>query len=142
MPVGTYCKRPAVTVGPDETARAAAELLDRENLGCLIVAEKNRPVGIVTDRDLALELLTKRLDPGAVRVKEIAVPRPITVEEDAPVAEAAQIIRRHGLRRLPVVDKKGELVGVIAADDLMQLVVGELVGLANAVYQQCGGGEA
>ena len=136
MPVGDYCRRPAATIAPDDSVRAAAERMEKGGLGCLIVAENGKPVGILTDRDVALGILCKRLDAGAVSVSELAARSPLVIEQDAPLAEAARMIRRHGIRRLPVVDKKGELVGVIAADDLMQLVVSELESLAPAVRKQ------
>ena len=136
MPVANYCQSPALTAGREETARAAAERMDKEGVGCLVVVDGARPVGILTDRDLALGILCNRLDAGAVRVGEIASRSPVTIAQDAPLAEAACLIRRHGVRRLPVVNDAGELVGLIAADDLMQLAIGELSGLAVAVRAQ------
>jgi len=136
MPVGDYCERPARTIGSEESVRAAAQRMEKEGVGCLVVVEDNRPTAVVTDRDLALETLCNRLDAALVRVGEVAGPSVVTVPADAPLAEAARVIRRHGLRRLPVVDDKGDLVGVIAADDLMRVAVGELSGLAAAVAVQ------
>jgi CBS domain-containing protein len=136
MSVGRYCRRKVFTAQPDETVRATAERMDKEGVGCVVVVERGRPVGILTDRDLVLEILCNRLDAGAVRVREIATRSPVTIREDAPLGEAAKLIRRHGVRRLPVVDEKEKLTGVIAADDLMLLVAEELGRLALAVRVQ------
>jgi CBS domain-containing protein len=107
-----------------------------EGVGCLVVVADNQPTAIVTDRDLVLEVLCNNLDASAIRVGEIAAGRLVSVREDAPVAEAGHVMARHAVRRLPVVDEKGHLVGVVTADDLMRLVVGELAGLAAAVEVQ------
>jgi CBS domain-containing protein len=133
MPVDNYCQRGVVTAGPGDTARAAAERMDKEGVGCLVVVEGGRPVGMLTDRDLALHVLANKLDAGAVRVRELAKKPVVSVSRDASVAEATRLIRRHGVRRLPVVDEDGGLEGLLAADDLMGLVVGELNALAAAI---------
>ena len=141
MPIGDYCEKPAATVRGDETVRAAAQRMKQEGLGSLAVVTDSRPVGIVTDRDLVLETLCNRLDPGSVRIDEIASRPLVTVEQDAPVREAVRMIRRHAVRRLPVVDDKGQLVGIVAADDLLSLAAAELSGLAVAVRTQSPSGD-
>lgn len=142
MPIGDYCQKPAATVSADETVRAAAQRMQREGLGSLAVVEGGRPVGIVTDRDLVVETLCNRLDPGAVKVRELASQPLVTVEQDAPVREAVRRIRQAGVRRLPVVDEKGALVGVVAADDLVMLAAAELTALAVAIRAQSASPEA
>jgi CBS domain-containing protein len=137
MPIGDYCEKPAATVRGDETVRAAAQRMRDEGLGSLAVVVDGCPTGIVTDRDLVLETLGKRLDPGAVTVAEIASGPLITIEQDSPVGEAVRMIRRHAVRRLPVVDDKEQLVGIVTADDLFSLAAAELSGLAVAVRAQC-----
>lgn len=136
MSIGNYCERPARTIGPEETVRAAAQRMAREGVGCLVVVADNEPKAIVTDRDLVLEVFCNNLDASVVPVGEIAAGRLVSVREDASVAEAGRIMARHAVRRLPVVDEKGHLVGVVTADDMMRLVVGELAGLAAAVEVQ------
>lgn len=140
MPIGDYSEKPAVTVRGDETVRAASQRMKQEGLGSLVVVKDGGLVGIVTDRDLAIGTLCGRLDPGSVRVAEVASRPLVTIDQQAPVREAVQTIRRHGVRRLPVVDEKGQLVGIVAADDLLSLVAGELSGLAVAVRTQSPGG--
>lgn len=136
MPIGDYCQKPAATVRGDETIHAAATRMKQERIGSLAVVEEGRPVGIVTDRDVVLETLCKPLDPGSVKVGEITSRPLVSIEQDAPVREAVRMIRRHGVRRLPVVDEKGQLVGIVTGDDLLSLVAGELNGLTVAVHTQ------
>lgn len=136
MPIDDYCEKPAATVGGQETVRAAAQRMKEQGLGCLAVVRDGRLVGIVTDRDLVLETLCQRLDPGSVTVEEIASGPVVTVGQNAPVREAVRKIRRHAIRRLPVVDDKGELVGIVTADDLLSLAAAELDGLVVAARAQ------
>jgi CBS domain-containing protein len=136
MPIGDYCQEPAATICGAETVRTAAQRMRDEGLGSLAVVVEGRPVGIVTDRDLVLETLGHRLDPGCVKVEEIASKPLVSIDQNAPVREAVRIIRRHAIRRLPVVDDDGELVGIVAADDLFSLAAAELGGLATAVRSQ------
>mgnify|MGYP001821198438 CR=1 FL=1 len=142
MPIGDYCQSPVATIRSDETARAAARRMRDEGLGCLAVVTDGHLQGVITDRDVVLETLCHRLDPGAVRVGEIASREAVTIDQRSPVREAVRLIRRHTLRRLPVVDDKGQLVGIVASDDLFSLFAAELNGLAVAVRAQSTGAEA
>jgi CBS domain-containing protein len=136
MPVGDYCEQPARTIGPEDTVREAARRMDEENIGSLVLVIDNQPHGLITDRDLVLEVFCNNLDASSVKVGELRRGLVVTVREDAPLAEAAHLMAQHAVRRLPVVDDKGHVVGLIAADDIVRLVVGELSGLAAAVQVQ------
>ena len=136
MPVIDYCEGPPQTIGPTETVREAARRMDAENVGSLIVVENGEPRGVITDRDLVLQVFCNDLDPSAVAVGEVGSALLVSVRDDAPLADAAHLMALHAVRRLPVVDEKRRLVGVIAADDIVRVVVGELAGLAAAVEVQ------
>jgi CBS domain-containing protein len=105
-------------------------------VGSLVVMRDGRPVGLVTDRDLALGTICRRLDPGAVPVKDFASRSLVSIHQDAPVRDAVRLIARRGVRRLPVVDDKGGIVGIVTADDLATLAITELSGLAVALGAQ------
>jgi CBS domain-containing protein len=139
MSLGDYCEKAAATIRKDETVRAAARQMRDEGVGTLVVVEDGRPTGIVTDRDLVLDTLCSRSDPGALTVDEIASRPVVTIGEDESLREAARQIRRHGLRRLPVVDDEHRLVGIVAADDLFSLATAELNAAAGAIRTQCPG---
>jgi len=136
MPIGAYARRTAHTVSPEETARAAAQRMEKEGIGCLVVVADQRPVGILTDRDLALRLLREKLDSGAVRVRELMRAPVVTVCADAALEVALRTLRTAAVRRLPVVDAEGKLIGIVAADDLLRLVTTELGDLAEALRVQ------
>ena len=136
MSIERYCQRNVSTARPGDTARSAAERMEKDGVGCLVVVEAGRPVGILTDRELSLEILCRQLDPAAVRVKDLASPRVATISKDASFQDATWLIRRRGVRRLPVVDKRGKLFGIITSDDLMQVAVGEFAQLGKALQAQ------
>ena len=136
MPIGDYCRRDPVTARPTLTLREAAELMKRANTGSLLIVEQDRLVGILTDRDVALGVLAGRLDPEHVEVKEL-MSRPVaTLPERASVSRASRAMRRNALRRLPLLDEQGKLVGIVTSDDLLRLVTGELASLGRAVASQ------
>jgi CBS domain-containing protein len=90
-----------------------------------------RAVGVLTDRDIVVTVVARQIDPAAVRVGEIMTPDPVTIAENASVAQALQELRRIGVRRIPVVGLRGELVGVLSFDDLMQVIAGETQDMAS-----------
>lgn len=139
MPVGRYCHQRVRTASRDETARAAAQQMGHENVGCLVVTDNDRPVGMVTDRDIALHVLRGNLDAEKVRVAEVMEGPVVTVASDAPLAEALRRLRGARVRRLAVVDGEQKIVGLLAADDLLRLVATELGDLAEALRVQLSG---
>jgi CBS domain-containing protein len=84
------------------------------------------PISIVTDRDLVVEVLAAEVDPNTLNVGDIMPGELATVKEDTGIFEAIQHMRVRGVRRLPVVDDGGNLVGIVTFDDLLELLVEEL----------------
>jgi len=143
MAIADYCRKDVCTVAPAATLREAAERMAAAGTGCaVVVAADGQPLGVLTDRDLALRILCDHLDPGGVRVEELRLPEPVMLRLDQPLVEAARCLRRHRFRRLPVVTDTGALAGIVAADDLLQVVAAELAGLAAAVARQLGNARA
>ena len=91
---------------------------------------------MVTDRDLVLHVLVEKRDARLVQVGEIAKRSPVTVPATATLAEVTRVMRKHGVRRLPVVDEQGELVGLVALDDLLRRVATESGDLAETLRRQ------
>jgi CBS domain-containing protein len=110
--------------------------MQEEGMGCLVVTEQGRPVGVVTDRDLALGVLREDLDAGALPVRNVMQSPVVTIAADASVEEGVKKLRKSALRRLVVVDDKQAAIGVFAADDLLRLVATELGDLAEALRVQ------
>lgn len=101
-------------LAPDTPVSIAARKMRDFNIGSLPVCEGRRIVGILTDRDIVLRAVAEQLDPGTTPVNEIMTRDPFTVRESAYLGEAEWVMREKQLRRLPVVDDKGDLVGYLA----------------------------
>ena len=125
MSVGKICTREVYLAEAEESAVAAAKRMSRHNVGTLVVLnEISEPVGIITDRDLALGVVaTDR--PNSVAVREIMSRLPDTVTEDTAIETALSVMRTGQHRRLPVVDSIGKLVGIVSLDDILELLVEE-----------------
>jgi len=138
MAVGEVCNREVVVVETRESVLQAAQLMRRHHVGDLVVVERDaagaRPVGILTDRDIVVELVAAGVDLQAVTVGDAMSYRLVTVAEGAELDEAVRTMAGHGVRRAPVVDGAGRLVGLLALDDVLELLseqLGELVRLVG-----------
>jgi len=140
MPVSEICNREVVIAQRNSSALEAARLMRQYHVGDLVVIEDRGavrvPVGIVTDRDLVVEVIASELDPDAVSVGDVMVPEQAWVKEDTGVFEAIQYMRAKGIRRLPVVGDDGGLVGIVTLDDLLVLLAEELNALAKLVARE------
>lgn len=136
MAIGEICSRTVVFIARDESCLVAARLMRAHHVGSLVVvdgsegAARRVPVGMITDRDLVVGVMALGLDPDRVLVETVMRPELALAREDDGVGRAIALMRAHGVRRLPVVDATGALVGVLAADDLIELLGEELAGLA------------
>lgn len=130
MPIGEICNREVVIAGVDDTVLHAAKLMRQHHVGDVLVVKQsnggNIPIGIVTDRDMVVEVLAPEVDPKVLNLGDIMTSELATVKEDVGVFEAIRFMRIKGVRRLPVVDESGSLVGVVTLDDLLELLVEEL----------------
>jgi CBS domain-containing protein len=136
MPIRDYCRRDVAAVDASVSIRAAAARMDEESVGCLLVTENGRPEGIVTDRDLALRTIRDGLDPDATPVGALAERDLIVLGAHRPLRIAMSLMRRHGLRRLPVFDEQSQLVGIVTWDDLVGVVARELADVAGTIAVQ------
>jgi CBS domain-containing protein len=115
------------------TVEQAARVMRSKNVGALVVVNAGRPVGMLTDRDVAVEVVATGMDPDTARVGDVMHKRPITIREDLGIFDAARVFAKTGVRRLPVVTKSGVLVGIIAVDDLIMLLGNEMGHMAGAL---------
>jgi len=140
MPIGEVCNREVVIVQPGETVLEAAQLMRRHHVGDVVVVEERGgrrvPVGIVTDRDLVLEVMAPQIDPVTVTVRDILTTDLVTIKKDAGLFEAIEYMHAKGVRRLPVVDGNGGLVGILTLDDLIELLADEMTALARLVKHE------
>ncbi len=140
MPISEVCNREVVIVQPGETVLEAAQLMRRHHVGDVVVVEERGgrrvPVGIVTDRDLVLEVMAPQIDPAAITVKDILTTDLVTIKKDAGLFEAIEYMHAKGVRRLPVVDDNGGLIGILTLDDLIELLADEMTALARLVKHE------
>jgi CBS domain-containing protein len=136
MPIGDYCRRDLVTIDQNETIQSAAALMEARGVGCVLVTGGGRPWGVLTDRDLALRTIRGGLDASRDYVSRVTERDLITIREDRPVRIATGLMERFGIRRLPVVNRKHEVIGIVAWDDLLGLVAHELDEVAAAAAAQ------
>ena len=135
MPVGEICNREVVVAERTTTIVEAARLMRRYHVGDLVVVDEVQgrrvPVGMVTDRDMVVEVIAREQPFASCTVSAIMSATVVCVPETAGVIEAIQLMRSHGVRGVPVVDAGGALVGSLAADDLLDLLAEELSALAR-----------
>ena len=126
MSVGRLCIREVDLADPDEAVqRAARRMLDR-NVGCLVVlGSGGEPLGILTDRDVALRVVAEGRDGRATKVAEVMTRAPDAIHEDLPLEMALSHMRAGPFRRLPVVNNDGKLIGLISLDDILDLLAEE-----------------
>lgn len=133
-------ERGAVVAELTDTALDVARRMRDSRVGCVVVTRASRPIGIVTDRDLAIRVVAEGRDPAKTRVSEIVTYDATTVPRTAGIETAARMMRDRGIRRLPIVTEDGRVVGIVTADDLMILLAQELsdvgAGLSDSVDSQ------
>ena len=137
MSVARICMREVDLADAQESAQAAAKRMLKRNVGTLIIVdEDNKPVGIVTDRDLMARVVAKGKDPGKVKV-EAVMTHPLTVvDENTPIEDALALMSNKALRRLPIVDEQGKLAGVVSSDDFVGLLSEEISLIGHMMDKQ------
>jgi CBS domain-containing protein len=142
MRAGVLCNREVVIAHPEESIVAAAQTMRRHHVGDLVIVRGgpagNTPIAILTDRDLVVEVLAVAAD----RAQELTIADVITrerivrVSEDADVFEVLAHMRENGVRRIPVVSTAGDLVGILAFDDVVAFLAEQLVSLTGVAQRQ------
>jgi len=137
MSLGALLARKAITADPQESLAKAARLMEQENVGAVVIVERDRPVGILTDRDVALAICLHGAKPFDAIQTRMTCPVD-TIREDEGVYNATQKMMELAVRRLPVVDDDGRLVGIISLDDLLSLISRELRNVTEGVRAEAG----
>ena len=119
MLVKDIMSSPVVTLDENEASNKAAMVMDKNDLGCVVVTNSaGNSIGIITERDLVIRVLAKNLKPDTAKAKEIMTTPLVTIEPDATITEAARRMNRLDIRRLGVT-YKGNLVGIISSKDIL-----------------------
>ncbi|MGR8934690.1 MAG: CBS domain-containing protein [Gammaproteobacteria bacterium] len=140
MSIGTICNREVVIVGKNDTLLEAAQLMRDYHVGDVVVVEerdgRRYPLGVLTDRDIVIELIAKDVATDAVMVGDVVGVAVALAREDDDIGETIKFMRQKGVRRLPVVDGLGALIGIVTLDDLIDIIAEQMQDLAALIGKQ------
>lgn len=140
MNVGRVCTREVVFVHESESLQAATDLMRNKRVGSVVVcneAQSQRvPVGMITDRDVAMAALQSEGRLSGVLASQAMSRNPLVIPEEEDVADALERMCSHGVRRAPVVGTDGTLVGLISIDDLLEVLVEQLSSIVHLIARQ------
>lgn len=143
MTIGEVCNREVVFVNREVTVHAACKLMRHYHVGSLVVVDeageggvRRVPAGVLTDRDVVIEVMAMDLDPKVITAGDIMSPELVTAPESMGVAEAIELMRFRSIRRLPIVNEDNRLVGIVTIDDLLEVLAEELSGIARVVSRE------
>ncbi|MCE5298530.1 MAG: CBS domain-containing protein [Methanoregulaceae archaeon] len=136
MTVYACCQTNVVSVKPDATVQFVAGLMREKNIGCVVVTDDHRPVGIVTDRDIALRSASRYAEPEMALIESIMTRDLRTIRKDTGIFDAIQEMKTSGVRRMPIVDSGGRLVGLLTVDDLIRLLAREMADIARIIGKE------
>lgn len=137
MSAGRICSRVAYTATPEESVTEAAERMEQQRVGTLVVLDDDkRPIGILTDRDVAIRCVARKLDPDDTTVSQVMTVPVSSVSEDTPIESALRTMAGSKVRRSLVVDSDGRLVGLLALDDVLELLVEEAGAIGDLIRAQ------
>ncbi len=133
------CTPDVVHCAPEVTALGIARLMRERHVGDVVVVEDEEdqtPIGVVTDRDIVVEVLGRELDPAKVAAREI-MRKPVVIArttEDA--GQAVERMKAHGIRRIPVMDERHKLAGIVCLDDLLKQLAAEAAALVEIISRE------
>ena len=136
MPVQDLARSDVVTAPTDTPVSKLAEQMANETVGSVVITNDQTPVGIVTDRDLALRCVAEEADPTELTAENVMTEDLHTVTKDAGFFEAVGTMSEHAVRRLPVTNEDHKLVGILTTDDLEELLADEHSELADVIRAQ------
>ena len=140
MSAGEYCNREIVVVEKSDSVREAAKLMRERHVGDVVVVEQTakgaKPQGILTDRDIVIELLAKDVDVDSVSVGDIMSTHLVSVKEDTKLLDAINLMRDKAIRRLIVLTETETLAGLLSVDDILEIVTEQLTSLTKLIANE------
>jgi CBS domain-containing protein len=135
MPINDLARTDVVTAGPETTVAELAATMDEENVGSIVITDEAAPVGIVTDRDLAVRVLGEQADPAERTAEDVMSSDLCTASRDTGFYEAATLMAENGIRRLPI-REDDRLMGIVTSDDLHEMLADEQQQFAEIIRAQ------
>lgn len=140
MNIGKICNHNVVSADADASVLEGARLMRHNHVGSIIVTKQEgqaaRPVGIITDRDLIVEVMAEEIEPNSVTLGDAMTPYPLAAREDDEPFDVLNAMRSKGVRRIPVIDDDGLLVGVLAIDDILRMISREMADLVGLIQKE------
>lgn len=140
MNIGQHCKRSVVSIRTTADVAEAAKLMRQQHVGFLIVCQEGeaieKPVGVLTDRDIVMQVTAKDVNAHSITVEDVMTRQPLMAAETDELGEVLQAMRLAGIRRVPVVDARGMLTGIFAVDDAIDLVTGMLCDISGSIRSE------
>lgn len=137
MSIGRICQREVDFADPSESVFQAAERMHQRTVGALVVLNADRrPIGIVTDRDLVTRVIAGCKDAFTETLESVMTRDPHLVTQDTSIEDALSLMRSAAVRRLPVVDQEGKLVGIVTLDDILLLLCEETASIREVLNRQ------
>lgn len=140
MNVGEICNRSVVKTEPDCSIQEAVNLMRRYHVGDVVVVEEREmvtvPVGILTDRDIVIEVLANDLSLDAVSIGDVMTRNLLTVKESDGIPETVEAMRNRGYRRVPVINNLGALTGILSLDDILEVLAEQMSNVAGLILRE------
>ena len=135
MSLREFCQRKVISLSPESNIVEACRLMATNNIGCLVVQEKGKMCGILTDRDIALKVTGQNRDPQKTKAREIMSRSPVRIPVENNLQQLTNLMRVHHVRRVPIVDNVDEVLGIVTMDDLIAQISHEMSDLGDAVIE-------
>jgi CBS domain-containing protein len=142
MSLANFCRKPLIKVAPQSSIAEACRLMERHNVGSLVVEKDGRLRGIITDRDIALRVAGALKDPQATLVEEIMTPDPIRISADKTLRHLISLMHAYHVRRVPVVNGFDTAVGIVTLDDLIAQLGDQMSEIGKAIAEEFPRGNA
>lgn len=138
MSLESLCRREIICVRTSDKVIAATKLMEEKNVGSVVVVSEDKPVGIMTDRDVMIRLVNKGLDPEKIPVSDVMSVEIITLNQNTGLYDALEQIKesKSSVRRFPIVDENGSIKGIITLDDVVYLLGKEMSDVSSIIESE------
>jgi CBS domain-containing protein len=136
MSLQSYCRKPVIRIAPEATITEACQLMEQNNIGCLIAERQGKLCGVVTDRDIALRVAGAKRDPDKTQVKDIMTPDPVRISVDKDLHQLTALMHAYHVRRVPIVNGFDTTVGIVTLDDLIAQLGEEMSEIGKAIAEE------
>lgn len=140
MAIRDICTHNVIVSHEDTPVDEVAHLMRSTHVGTVVVVRNStlhrEPVGIISDRDLVIEVMAAGVDPRLITARDIMTRNPVVVHDQDGICPTMERMRKHGIRRVPVVNDRGSLVGLLSMDDMVEFLAHELNSIAVLIHEQ------